>query len=93
MTWARLCCRWLVDREEQLQKEMCTNLSLLEPELKLRGVNHAEVGGRLPKKWKLLEQLHQPVRFHHNTDGVSGHGKMALCLYLRNFVAYSLAPV
>ncbi|MCS7049708.1 MAG: HDOD domain-containing protein [Verrucomicrobiae bacterium] len=78
----------LEDRKEQVQKEMRNNLSPLELELKLLGVNHAEVGGRLLEKWKLPEHLCQPVRFHHNPAGANGHGKLAACLYLGNFVAY-----
>ncbi len=79
----------LEDMREQVQKEAGRNgLSPIELEIKLLGVNHAEVGGRLLEKWKLPENLAEAVRFHHTPHGANGHSKIAACVYLGNFVSY-----
>jgi putative nucleotidyltransferase with HDIG domain len=63
-------------------------LSPLEIEMKLLGVNHAEVGGRLLERWKLPEELVTAVRCHHQPSAAKDHSSLAACVYLGNFVAY-----
>jgi putative nucleotidyltransferase with HDIG domain len=79
----------LEEMSEQVTRESEKNgLSPLELEIKLLGVNHAEVGGRLLEHWKLPENLVNAVRFHHQPEGANGQGRVASCVYLGNFVAY-----
>ncbi len=56
--------------------------------MKLLGVDHAEVGGRAPERWKLLENLVFAVRCHHQPRAAKDHGTPAACVCLGNFVAY-----
>ena len=63
-------------------------LSPLEIEMKLLGVNHAEVGGRLLERWKLPENVVSAVRYHHQPSAAKDHSTLAACVYLGNFVAY-----
>ncbi len=69
------------------ETEKCA-LSPYEIEMKLLGVNHAEVGGRLLEHWNLPEHLVAGVRYHHHPAGAKGNEKLAACVYLGNFVAY-----
>ena len=79
----------LEEMQDKVTRESEKNgLSPLELEIKLLGVNHAEVGGRLLEHWKLPENLVSAVRFHHEPTGANGHGRTAACVYLGNFVAY-----
>jgi putative nucleotidyltransferase with HDIG domain len=64
------------------------NLSPMEIEMKLLGVNHAEVGGRLLERWKLPENLVAAVRYHHQPTAAKDHSRLAACVYLGNFTAY-----
>ncbi len=64
------------------------NLSPIEIEMKLLGVNHAEVGGRLLERWKLPENLIAAVRHHHKPSAATGNERMAACVYLGDFIAY-----
>ena len=63
-------------------------LSPIEIEMKLLGVNHAEVGGRLLERWRLPENLVAAVRCHHQPSASKDHCTLAACVYLGNFLAY-----
>jgi putative nucleotidyltransferase with HDIG domain len=69
------------------ETEKC-NLSPYEIEMKLLGVNHAEIGGRLLEHWKLPDHLIAGVRYHHHPAGAKGNERLAACVYLGNFIAY-----
>lgn len=45
------------------------DVSLLEAENELLGVDHAEVGAWLAKSWHLPEKLIEPIACHHNVGG------------------------
>jgi putative nucleotidyltransferase with HDIG domain len=73
----------------KLLEEVDTNqLSLLETEKKLLGVQHAEIGGRLLARWKFPAHLVAAVWFHHNPKSAQPHEKLASCVYLGNMIAY-----
>lgn len=63
-------------------------LSLLETEKKLLGVQHAEIGGRLLARWKFPAPLVAAVWFHHTPKYANPHDKLASCVYLGNMIAY-----
>ncbi|HVM59854.1 MAG TPA: HDOD domain-containing protein [Verrucomicrobiae bacterium] len=65
-------------------------LSPIEIEMKLLGVNHAEIGGRLLERWKLPENLVAAVRHHHHPSAAESSQRLAACVYLGDFVAYFL---
>lgn len=79
----------LEDKRAEVEREAEKNgLSAFELEIKLLGVNHAEVGGRLLERWKLPDNLIGAVRFHHSPHAANGHSRIAACVYMGNFVAY-----
>jgi putative nucleotidyltransferase with HDIG domain len=63
-------------------------LSPIEIEMKLLGLNHAEVGGRLLEQWKLPERLVNAVRNHHHPSAAGTDERLAACVYLGDFLAY-----
>jgi putative nucleotidyltransferase with HDIG domain len=73
----------------KLIKETDTNqLSLLEAEKKLLGVNHAEVGGQLLNRWKFPPNIVSAVWFHHTPKGAGTHQRLASHVYVGNMIAY-----
>jgi len=64
------------------------SLSPLEIEMKLLGVNHAEIGGRLLERWNLPTDLVTAVRCHHQPSTGEKYTNLAACVYLGNFTAY-----
>jgi len=62
--------------------------SLMEAEKKLLGVQHAEVGGNLLKRWKFPPSIVSAVWFHHNPQSAIPHHRVASCIYLGNMVAH-----
>lgn len=51
---------------EQIEKMMAAdNIAMREAELKVLGLNHAEVGGWLAKSWNLPGKLVEPIACHH----------------------------
>jgi putative nucleotidyltransferase with HDIG domain len=69
------------------ETEKCS-LSPYEIEMKLLGVNHAEIGGRLMEHWHLPEYLVSGVRYHHHPAAAKGNERLAACVYIGNFIAY-----
>ncbi len=63
-------------------------LSILECETNLLGVNHADVGGRLLAKWKFPENVVMAVTHHHAPRNAKQHERLASFVYLGNMVAY-----
>lgn len=63
-------------------------LSLLESEKKLLGVNHAEVGGRLLVRWKFSPNVVSAVTHHHAPKDAGSHQRLASFVYLGNMIAY-----
>ncbi len=63
-------------------------LSIIECETKLLGVNHAEVGGRLLERWKFPDDVRLAVTHHHNPRAAAPHERLASYVYLGNMIAY-----
>jgi putative nucleotidyltransferase with HDIG domain len=63
-------------------------LSLVEAEKKLLGVNHAEVGGQLLARWRFPNNIVAAVTFHHAPSAAGGHQRLASYVYLGNMIAY-----
>lgn len=64
--------------------------SLLDTEMKLLGVQHAEVGGRLLDRWQFPESLVSAVWFHHHPVTAKPYDRLAAIVYLGNVIAYFL---
>lgn len=72
-----------VIRETEMSQQ-----SLVETEKKLLGVNHAEVGGQLLKRWKFPPNMVAAVWFHHTPQAATPHQRLASYIYLGNMVAH-----
>ncbi|HTS18821.1 MAG TPA: HDOD domain-containing protein [Verrucomicrobiae bacterium] len=75
-------------RDKVVLETEANGLSPIEIEMKLLGVNHAEVGGRLLERWKLPQNLVSAVRYHHHPAAAGDDQRLAACVYLGDFVAY-----
>ncbi len=75
-------------RDKVIVETEKNGLCTYEVEMKLLGVNHAEVGARLLELWKLPDNLVAAVRYHHTPSLAKQHEKLAAAVYLGNFVAY-----
>jgi putative nucleotidyltransferase with HDIG domain len=71
-----------------LREAEAHQLSILESETKLLGVNHAEVGGRLLARWKFPPNIVAAVTYHHSPKAASPHQRLASFVYLGNMIAY-----
>lgn len=49
------------------------DISMLEAETKLLGMDHAEVGAWLAKSWFLPEKLIEPIAYHHKVGDAPSH--------------------
>jgi putative nucleotidyltransferase with HDIG domain len=63
-------------------------ISLLESETKLLGVNHAQVGARLLERWKFPSNAVAAVAHHHAPKDAGRHQRLASFVYLGNMIAY-----
>lgn len=79
----------LEDSYNRLMREVeAHQLSMVESETKLLGVNHAEVGGRLLARWKFPPNVVAAVTFHHAPQSAGVHKRLAAQVYLGNMIAY-----
>src|SRR5262249_46639337 len=56
--------------------------------VKLLGVNHAQVGGRLLTRWKFPPAITAAVTFHHDPKNAGSHERLAAHVYVGNMIAY-----
>lgn len=75
------------DYRHLLEQTSSQNLSLLEAERELLGVDHAEVGGCLLRRWQFPEAMAAAVACHHDPATADNHAPLAATCYLGNLVA------
>ncbi len=51
--------------------------SFLKAEEQVIGINHAELGGRIAKKWNFPEPICNVIAYHHHPDMMEGKGQAA----------------
>jgi putative nucleotidyltransferase with HDIG domain len=73
-----------------LDESSANQLSLIDIERRVCGVQHAELGARLLSRWKFPLNLGAPICFHHDPLAAGEHKTLAAILYLANFVAYAM---
>jgi putative nucleotidyltransferase with HDIG domain len=73
-----------------LEETRGQQVSLVDSEKKLLGVQHAEVGGRLLARWKFPENIVAAVWFHHSPKGAAPHDRLAALVYVGNLIAHFL---
>ncbi|GAM09781.1 putative protein [Geobacter sp. OR-1] len=52
--------------------------------------DHAEVGGRLLRKWKIPPSVAEPVEFHHRPNRAEQYPREASLLHLADIIAHAL---
>jgi putative nucleotidyltransferase with HDIG domain len=62
-------------------------ISLLEAELQMLGVQHADTGARLLVRWQFPESMVMAVRCHHHPSEAQPHERLAACVYIGNLIA------
>jgi putative nucleotidyltransferase with HDIG domain len=79
---------------EALSKSKAESIPLQDAEREIFGVDHAEIGGWLFRKWNLPHETRRPVKNHHtiDTDMVSPISQDALTgvLYFANQLAHHM---
>lgn len=63
-------------------------ISILEAEKKVLGVDHTEVGGRLLARWNFPPGIVAAVTFHHAPKNAGAYQRLAAHVYLGNMIAY-----
>jgi len=72
----------LADRKEN-------DTTLIEAEER-HGINHAEIGAALTRRWDLSELLENVIRFHHNPQEAGDYVKQASVIFFADAVAKNL---
>jgi len=67
-----------------------SQLSFLESEKAILGVDHAEVGGRLLERWNFPAHLVSAVRYHHDPQQAGESGPLAAYVHLGDVLAHLL---
>lgn len=70
-----------VDRQLAAHKTPLPDTPLPEQEVRLLGVNHAEVGAHVMRLWNFPEELFEPVRCQFEPMYCLTHGKLAALLH------------
>lgn len=60
--------RFVPERREEMQRALDSGLELIEAEKLVYGMNHAELGARLARKWDFPDVLIDAIRTHHNPE-------------------------
>lgn len=63
-------------------------ISLVEAEKKVLGVDHAEIGGQLLSRWRFPNNIVAAVTFHHAPSAAEGSQRLASYVYMGNMIAY-----
>lgn len=63
---------------------------LAEQEKAQFGADHAQVGGRLLRRWKFSSQLVASVEFHHDPSAAGDAGRLAAAVDLADVLAHSI---
>ena len=81
-----------MEEDARAVKEACVgrDLTAVEAELEVTGVDHAEIGARLAQQWKLQSQLVDAIAGHHDLSRCAdpANRKIAAILAVADYVAY-----
>ncbi|MFQ5450549.1 MAG: HDOD domain-containing protein [Nitrospinaceae bacterium] len=78
------------DMKRTLEKYLGGGQLLFEAERDVLGLDHAEVGGALLKKWKLPSHLADAVRLHHQPSEAPEESVEPAITHLADIIAHSL---
>ena len=63
------------------------NLSFIEAEKQILGIDHAELGGKVANKWNFPNMIVSAIRYHHTPFLVPEYYEVVQLIYLCDFVA------
>ena len=75
---------------EVIERIEHSDLSFLEAEKAVLGIDHAEVGGRLLARWNFPDNLVSAVRWHHNPALAQPAESLAAYVHLADVLAHML---
>jgi len=75
--------------EQALITSASEKVPLWECELESIGVTHAQLGGKLAKKWKLPDELVHAIYYHHPVPNETNFPYSAAIVNLADFVCYA----
>jgi putative nucleotidyltransferase with HDIG domain len=80
--------RFVKDYDQDIKKEVEENqLSFLEAEEKVLGINHAELGGKITEQWNFPPNIVAAVRYHHTPALAQEDQEIVQLVYLCDVVA------
>ncbi|GAB6909021.1 putative signal transduction protein [Desulfosarcina cetonica] len=78
--------RYILERSEQVEKELNAGASFLEVEKKVLGFDHTELALDLCTKWNLPENHASAMRYHHEPSASDGN-QLAYIVHTANHIA------
>ncbi|MEW5956484.1 MAG: HDOD domain-containing protein [Chloroflexota bacterium] len=79
-----------VNWERLLEAGRSRQLSLIEAEERLLGMDHAQVGGELARKWDLPPVLVEAIAYHHTPTFANESPQLAAIVHVANVVCLRL---
>lgn len=69
-------------RKEQQKFSNWKNMSFEDLENKLFGINHADLGAEIARRWRMADPLIAAIQFHHSPQLAGEHGLIASAVHL-----------
>lgn len=72
-----------------------SNLSSIEAERQILGIDHVEVGGKVSDAWRLPESIGNAIRCHHDPSASTEHPQLCavVCLADRSCLRLGIGPI
>jgi putative nucleotidyltransferase with HDIG domain len=70
-----------------LVQDSSVEMSIHDAEHQISGIDHAEVGGELARKWQLPSLLEECIAYHHDIGKAKRHPREAALIHIANIVA------
>jgi len=81
----------LEDFKDQIAEARDEGLDMLAAEKKVIGLNHAQIGGRLARRWGFPEALVDSIEHHHTPELATSEPMLASIAHLAESITYALA--
>ncbi|BBO80349.1 HDOD domain-containing protein [Desulfosarcina ovata] len=78
--------RYILERNDQVEKALAKGVSFLEVEKLVLGFDHTELASDLCTKWKLPENHVSAMRYHHNPSASDGN-QLAFIVHTADHIA------
>ena len=75
-------------KEAILTRVVDQGLSFVEAERDVLGIDHAQVGADLARKWGLPEEIHTPIGLHHQSDSAPAQDPITQLIFLADQICF-----